>query len=289
MTEPGPAADPETVVDAAPFADTELAGVAGADTQSAYAWGQADDLDEPPQRWWTPGRITAAAVISSVLLAAVVAGAAYRHIWGGPGPPTAPQTSAASATVPATLLIPTPATPTPPVLPGVDGEFIAAMRGYGVPVSEQDPQYTVGMARAVCRAAEDNPRLYPPGKDTVLAFVEYTMESNPDWTRQQATRLAHGGVDYYCPWVWGPSPEEIAAMPPDKRYLALLLDRLGITPSDNGVSLINGARQWCSLKAQGWGNGQIVNATTLDQNSRKDLPEMLQIAIDVYCPEFSGG
>ncbi|MGK2852643.1 MAG: DUF732 domain-containing protein [Microbacteriaceae bacterium] len=298
MTEPGQAADPETTVDAAPSADTELAGVAEGDTQSAYAWGQTDDLDQPPQvdeldepsqRWWTPGRITAVAVISSVLLAAAVAGAAYRHIWGGPGSAASPQTSAASATMPATLLIPIPATPTTPVLQGVDGEFIAAMRAYGVPVNEQDPEFTVIQGTAICKAAEDNPRRYPPGKDTVLAFVKYIKENNPGWTQQQATRLAHGGVDYYCPWVWGPSPEEIAAMPPDQRYLAMLLDRLGITPSDNGVSLINAARQWCSLKAQGWGNGRVVNETTLDGNNREDLPEMVQIAIDVYCPEFSGG
>jgi len=32
-----------------------------------------------------------------------------------------------------------------------------------------------------------------------------------------------------------------------------------------------------------------VNATTLSENNREDLPEMIEIAIDIYCPEFSGG
>lgn len=184
---------------------------------------------------------------------------------------------------------PTPATPTPPVLHGVDGEFIAAMRDYGVPVSEQDPQWTIDQAGAICAAAEDNPPLYPPGTATVLVFIGGLMKNNPDWTRQQATRFTNVAVDYYCPWLRGPSQQEIAAMPPDQRYLAMLQDRLGITPTDNGVSLINAARQWCSLKAQGWGNSQVTNATTLSGNDRKDLPEMVEIAIDVYCPEFSGG
>ena len=204
-----------------------------------------------------------------------------------PGPPTSPTTSAPPPSV-TTSPLPTPATPTPPVLQGVDGEFIAAMRGYGVPVSEQDPQWTVNQARAVCAAAQDNPGRYPPGKDTVLAFVKGVMENNPDWTRQQATRFTDVAVDYYCPWLRGPSQQEIAAMPSDQRYLATLQDRLGITPTDNGVSLINAARQWCGLKAQGWQNYQVVNATTLGSNDRKDLPEMVEIAIDVYCPEFSG-
>ena len=204
-----------------------------------------------------------------------------------PGPPTSLTTSTPPPSV-TTSPLPTPATPTPPVLQGVDGEFIAAMRGYGVPVSEQDPQWTVGQARAVCAAAEDNPRRYPPGKDAVLAFVKGVMENNPDWTRQQATRFTDVAVDYYCPWLRGPSQQEIAAMPSDQRYLTMLQDRLGITPTDNGVSLINAARQWCGWKAQGWQNYQVVDATTLGPNNRKDLPEMVEIAIDVYCPEFSG-
>ena len=204
-----------------------------------------------------------------------------------PGPPTSLTTSTPPPSV-TTSPLPTPATPTPPVLQGVDGEFIAAMRGYGVPVSEQDPQWTVGQARAVCAAAEDNPRRYPPGKDAVLAFVKGVMENNPDWTRQQATRFTDVAVDYYCPWLRGPSQQEIAAMPSDQRYLTMLQDRLGITPTDNGVSLINAARQWCGWRAQGWQNYQVVDATTLGPNNRKDLPEMVEIAIDVYCPEFSG-
>jgi len=55
-------------------ADTELAGVADADTHSVYAWGQVSDLDELPEHWWTSGRITAAAVIVSALLAIAVGG-----------------------------------------------------------------------------------------------------------------------------------------------------------------------------------------------------------------------
>lgn len=278
-------------------ANTELAGAAEADTQSVYAWGQVDDLDELPEPWWTPKRITTATVMTSVVLTTAIVGLAVLYVGRGSGTASQPQTSTASTTAPPlarlqtapTSTSPAPPTgPTPPVLQGIDGEFIAAMRGYGVPVNEQDPQWTIGLARAICLAAEDNPLRYPPSKGTVLLFVKYVRENNPGWSQQQATRLVHGGVDTYCPWVWGPSQQEIDAMPPDERYLAKLLDRLGITPLDNGVSLINAAHQWCSWKAQGWGNGQIVDATNLGDNDRKLLPEMVAIGIDVYCPELSG-
>lgn len=284
---------------------TTTAGSYSASAPTQQAQAAAEPTAHPRSKRLTPSKTALAGAVVIGLLAATVA---WWRPWASqrdpnpsatnpstpaitgpaiPGPPTSPTTSAPPPSV-TTSPLPTPVTPTPPVLQGVDGEFIAAMRGYGVPVSEQDPQWTVNQARAVCAAAQDNPRRYPPGGDTVLAFVKGVMENNPDWTRQQATRFTDVAVDYYCPRLRGPSQQEIAAMPSDQRYLATLQDRLGITPTDNGFSLINAARQWCGLKAQGWQNYQVVDATTLGPNDRKDLPEMVEIAIDVYCPEFSG-
>ncbi|WRQ08174.1 hypothetical protein JDBV06_00735 [Mycobacterium phage dwieneke] len=89
---------------------TELAGVADADTMSAYAWSQASELDEgePRQEW--PFWVTAAAVGLSLSLVAVAAVLAYRHI-GAERPTTivAP-TSPITATLP-----PPPAAAPPPV------------------------------------------------------------------------------------------------------------------------------------------------------------------------------
>lgn len=65
-------------------APTEVAGAADAETQSAYAWGLADDetFDEVPGRW-TPGRITALAVACSVALVITAAAVAYLHLRKG--------------------------------------------------------------------------------------------------------------------------------------------------------------------------------------------------------------
>lgn len=41
-----------------PQEPTEMAGMAEADTESAFAWALDDEPDEPPPRF-TPGRITA--------------------------------------------------------------------------------------------------------------------------------------------------------------------------------------------------------------------------------------
>lgn len=61
------------------LAPTEAAGVAQADTQSAFAWA-LDDVEELPRRRLTPGWITAGAVALSVLAigAAVAVAVKYR-------------------------------------------------------------------------------------------------------------------------------------------------------------------------------------------------------------------
>jgi len=170
----------------------------------------------------------------------------------------------------------------PPV--GVDGTFIAEMRGFGVPVADNDPHWTIDLAHAVCATARDGqPNRYPPGVHTVVQLTEGVMENNTDWTRQQATRFTNGAIDYYCPEIWGPSEKEIAAMPSDARYLAELQSRLGITPVDD--SLVQAAQQVCTWKAQGWRTDKIIDAMH-SPNSRDDERMIVEIATDVYCPQY---
>ncbi|WP_229480848.1 DUF732 domain-containing protein [Mycolicibacterium mageritense] len=167
-----------------------------------------------------------------------------------------------------------------PALSGVDGQFIAEMKGFGVPVNDQDPQWTVDLAHAVCATARDG---HPPGTHTVTLLIEGVMENNPNWTRQQASRLTNGSIKHYCPEVWGPSRQEIASMPADARYLATLQDRLGITPVDD--SLIRAAHQVCIRKSQGWSTDQVVDAIN-SPNERDDERVIVETAVDVYCPEY---
>ncbi|QNJ91439.1 DUF732 domain-containing protein [Mycolicibacterium fluoranthenivorans] len=273
-------------------AQTELAPSAS-ETEAHTAWA-LDDEPELRQPFWTPGRITAVAVVSAVLVVVAVAGLAGYHLRDEPGTPAAPPSpssaSVPSMTIPMVVTAPpttttTTTTPPLPVLAGADGRFIEKMRSYGVPVSDQDPQWTVDLARAICGAAKDNgPVNYPPGMHTVLNFTDGIMEKNPDWSWQQASRFTDSAVDAFCPWLRGPSPQEIAAMPPDERYLALLQDRIGITRVDD--SLVNAAHQICIWKTQGWRNDQAVDAID-SPNPRDEEARLVEIAISVYCPEFA--
>jgi hypothetical protein len=165
-------------------------------------------------------------------------------------------------------------------------QLLANLRRYGVPVSEADPLWTASLAWAVCATARDGgPGRYPPGTDTMTALVQGVMDNNPGWTRQQASRLVLEAVNTHCPEMTGPSPQQIAAMPPDQRYLAMLADQLGITPVDG--SLVRGAQQICALWAQGWYADQIAREIN-SPNSEDDERIIVDIATKVYCPQYSG-
>jgi hypothetical protein len=190
-----------------------------------------------------------------------------------------------SAPTPVPSPVPSPALPERPELERVDEKFIAEMRGFGVPISDQDPGWTIDMAHAICATARDGrSHRYPPGVHTVIKLTEGMMENNPDWTRQQASRFTNGAVDHYCPDVRGPSQREIATMPPDERYLATLQDRLGITPVDD--SLVRAAHQVCTWKEQGWWTDKIIDAMN-SPNPREDELVIVETATDIYCPQYS--
>jgi hypothetical protein len=269
---------------------TELAAVE-TETESVRAWGLDEGEDDPPTTRLTPRRITAAAVMTS-LAAAVAAGVvALVYLDNEESAPTAaPPAATAGQPTTAAPSLPNPASPEPlpppAELQGIDGKFVAEMRGFGVPISDEDPGWTTDLAHAVCATAQDGGRdRYPPGTFTVNMLTKGVMENNADWTRQQASRFTNGAVNYYCPDVWGPSQRKIAAMPPDDRYLAMLQDRLGITPVDD--SLVRVGHQVCAWKEQGWWNDKIVDAIN-SPNPRDDEQVMVEMAIDVYCPQYSG-
>jgi len=93
---------------------TEMAGVAEADTEMAYAWAlDYDDPDEFPTQRLTPRRITSLGIAASLVTIAV-AGAVALGVLRQPDPGPTP----APPATPAPTRAPTPEpTPTPPLEP----------------------------------------------------------------------------------------------------------------------------------------------------------------------------
>lgn len=268
---------------------TELAGIASADTESVYAWAldEDDETEALPGRL-TPRRITALAVTGSLLAvaaAAVIAMTTLREREVPAGPAAAPPQPTTKAAAPAPAAPSASRATVPP--PAPENPFLAELRRYGVPVSQSDPQWTINLAHALCDTAQDpvTRYRYPPGGHTISVLTKGLRENDPTLTWQQAFRLTNSAVDHYCPEVRGPSQQQIAAMAPEPRYLALLQDRLGITPVDG--TLVASGRQVCDLKAQGWMTGQIVDAMN-GPNPREDEQAMVEAATEVFCPQYVG-
>jgi hypothetical protein len=297
----------------------------GTESITAWSLEDDPDEDLTPRpRGLSPRAITALAVAASLCILVAAALVINNHIRGrsvAPAPTAASQAPSSSATrapsstsespaspAPSATLEPTattapfstpqttpgrtvtaPPRSTPAAEPGLtaaEEQLLANLRRYGVPVSEADPLWTASLAWAVCATArEGGPGRYPPGTATMTALAQGVLDNNPGWTRQQASRLVFEAVRTHCPEMTGPSPQQIAAMPPDQRYLAMLADQLGITPVDG--SLVRGAQQICALRAQGWYTDRIAREIN-SPNSDDDERIIVDIATKVYCPQYGG-
>lgn len=274
---------------------TELAGTATADTESVYAWAldEDGDADDPPRRL-TPRHITTLAVGASLAAIAVAAAVAVATLRPGADRAATPPmpTSAALPPRPAPTTTATPQprlpkrTPAPP-LADADATFLDKLRGFGVPINDSDPMWTVSLGRALCATALDpvSSHRYPRGSHTVSLLTKGLVEADPTLTPQEAFRLSNAAVEHYCPEVRGPSPREIAAMPPEARFLAMVQDRLGITPVDG--SLVAGGRQVCELRASGATADQILDGMN-SPNPREDEVVIVELATAVFCPQYAG-
>lgn len=150
------------------FTPTELAGVANADTMSAFAWSEDDGVDEPVRQW--PFWATTAAVATSLALVTVAGVLGFRYATDEAPAPVAVIAPVTTTVAPTPKAAPPPLPPPPPVtvttvvvqstvqvpqaapaspsMTAADWSYIARMQAYGWIV--QDPQLMAQRGREVC-------------------------------------------------------------------------------------------------------------------------------------------
>lgn len=259
--------DDATMAGALP--DTELAGVVDTLSETPLAYsdhtGTIPITDYEPSgrtRWWP-----VAALVAVIL--AVTGGAAGVILWLGHhqepdvGNPTATTISG----------------PTDPA----DAAFIADLRAHRFPLD--DWEYTVSLAQGACDTITQNAG-YPPGPHTIGLLRGDLGESHPDWTAAQLYRFTVASVDSYCPTMWGPTQEEIAAMPRADRYLKTMETELGITMTTREAALRT-ADQVCTGVHRGVSFDVLVDeflrAARPAEWKRDDAMSYVQVTRDVYC------
>ncbi|AWH14443.1 hypothetical protein HWB60_gp043 [Mycobacterium phage TChen] len=150
---------------------TELAGVAEADTQAAFAWSEAEDYPEPADSGW-PFWVTAAAVGVSLSLVTVAGVLGYQHLGdtsesvvaaapsttstttSPPAPVAAPSVPPPPPVTVTTVVVQPPPPPVPSPLPparslaSYDGELLATLRSQGWVLP--NPAATVNDAHIIC-------------------------------------------------------------------------------------------------------------------------------------------
>lgn len=224
MTQPDLGDDdtPETTVGSAPSAETELAELVA--PPRSYAWELDCGQDWDPAPWWTPGRVTAIAVLGAVVVLVVAAGIAGYHLRSSP-----PPVSSLSPPVP-----PTAQMATTPSLPSESAPS-------PVPTSKQSPQPT--RVDLPSRGATAYVRTRS-GK-TVCQVTAGVIECNVAFIVRTPTRnglpatgvavSAGGGWD----WLFGdPGDPDYETMSYGTVYRAL---GWTITPTSDGTTFTNDA------------------------------------------------
>jgi len=206
---------------------TELAGVADADTMSAYAWSQASEPDEdaPRQQW--PFWVTAAAVGLSLSLVAVAAVLAYRHI-GAERPttvvaPTPPITATSPPPPPRPAAAPPPmqdSTPTMTVQPASPAVVALPTRGGSVFVRTRSGKTVCQMSAGDVRCNVDFLRPTPIVNGLPATGVMATARGSWQWL------------------VGDPGDPEYQILGYGTTYRAL---GWTITPTSDGTTFINDA------------------------------------------------
>lgn len=149
-------------------ASTELAGVADAATQSAYAWGLSGEAatEAIGGRQYSPSWITVAVVAASVAVIVAAGAVAWAHLRTDSTAPTPPQAAPTPTTAPApvpqapatvtTVIVQPPAptasqpaaTPPSPTYDGFDEQFVAIMQRAGW--TKDSPVFLARRGRQVC-------------------------------------------------------------------------------------------------------------------------------------------
>ncbi|QDF19774.1 hypothetical protein QEH38_gp42 [Mycobacterium phage LilSpotty] len=248
-------------------------GAAIEDTEAVTAWSLDDGEEWQPKRWLTPARITVAAISASVLVIGLSAAVAVHYTRDDP------PAAAAVAGPPPSGRPPTPK----------DRDFMARLRERGVPAD--DWRYYVDWAKLLCRTWQQSG--IPPGVQATKWVEQEVREKEPTWSTAQVFQFTANTLSWYCPDIFGPTEEELAAMPPEDRLVFLLGSHVGLKV-DDPASVAAMARGVCAELAAGNVVGAVIDGVQAANEShhgwsRDTSTGVVFASIEAYCPEFRGG
>ncbi len=223
------------------------------------AYSQEIPEQEPPSGKWGRAISIAAAII---LLAGAIAGAV---VFLGRNPDRKVDQAVAEE----------PADPH-------DRKFVQILRDDKIPVD--DWRYTVTRAQSLCQALTTMKAA--PGDDTIETARQSVKLDNAEWNPAQIYNYTATTIEMYCPQFWGPTPEELAAMAPDDRFLATIGSRVGISDP----SVIRVGHSVCSQLEYGYAYDKVVGDIFDANNSKKNwtrdkAARLVDTSIEIYCPE----
>ncbi|AID58981.1 hypothetical protein PBI_GAIA_165 [Mycobacterium phage Gaia] len=165
---------------------------------------------------------------------------------------------------------------------GRDKTFIDHLESAHVPA--QDWRYTVDRAKALCSSLTE--LAAPGGTHTVNIAREAVHLDHKGWSDAQVYNYVGATFETYCPQFWGPTKEQLAAMTPDERFVALIGDRTGLSSHDG--TMAQAGHTICETLPHGYDAvvDSLVRGNAGSKGWDKDRAEtFVDTAIEVHCPQ----
>jgi hypothetical protein len=163
----------------------------------------------------------------------------------------------------------------------LDRQFMDRLHELKVPAD--DWRYYVDWAQRMCKIVREGE---PPGAFGLNVVQQVVRNTEPTWTTPQILNFAATIYNSYCPEMWGPTEEELAAMPPEQRFIARMGSRSGLMPPKNPESIVASGKLVCTQLRAGRARAAIVEDIESQSKWTADQSEaMVGVSVEVFCPE----
>ncbi|SLC02362.1 DUF732 domain-containing protein [Mycobacteroides abscessus] len=256
-----------TVVSPAALAETAIAGTV------PTAWSDADHITEP-EPYDIPDRrnwlITGVLFAALAAIAAIVGAGAFAYLGSNGSPAPAAQSPVAPKDE-----------PTEPL----DRDFMSRLTQSHIPAD--DWRYYTTLARSVCETAQQE---WAPGEFGFDIARKFIATKEPKWTQSQIHGFTAMIYETYCPKMWGPTGDELAAMAPDDRLIALLGSRAGLIAAspEQVQSAIAASRNTCRKLGSGQSRTSVIDDVKAGNRdwTYETARTAVGVSVEVLCPQY---
>ena len=154
----------------------------------------------------------------------------------------------------------------------------------------EDWDYYVRNAKIMCDTVRKGE---PPGNFGFDVVKQVVRSDEPTWTTPQILNYSAAIYNWYCPEMWGPTDEQVAAMPPEQRLKARSNSCAGMMEPIDMNQMTSIAQNICQMLDGGTAYDKAVH--TVHDSNKEANPQFTEdvargvvgASVEAYCPAYT--